>query len=235
MRRARVKSIFWGILLIVTAACVVMSYMGFIDAGNPIKIGFTVIFAGIMITSLIDLNFFGFFFPAALICIMFDDLWGIEKLTPWPVLGIAILLTVGFSLIFKKKPRQHCPNDYSDNVVEEYADAGDSIVNCDAKFNGVNKYIHSKCLRKVNVKCVFGGVELYLDNATLAPEGATINLDVAFGGVDIFVPKGWKVVNNVSASFGAVDESGRTATMEGAPTLYINGKVAFGGADIKYV
>ena len=143
MKRARVKSIFWGILLIVTAAFVVMSYMGYIDAGNPIKIGFSVIFAGIMITSLIDLNFFGFFFPAALICIMFDDLWGIEKLTPWPVIGISILLTIGFSLIFKKRPQKKCYNDYSDNVVEEYADADDSVVNCEAKFNGVNKYIHS--------------------------------------------------------------------------------------------
>lgn len=233
MRRGRLKSIFWGILLIVTATFVVMSYMGYIDAGNPIKIGFTVIFAGIMITSLIDLNFFGVFFPAALICIMFDDLWGIEKLTPWPVLGISILLTIGFSLIFKKKPKKHCHNDYSDNVVEDYAD--DAVVNCEATFNGVNKYIRSNCLRKVNVKCVFGGVELYLDNAILAPEGASIELDVAFGGVDIFVPKGWKVVNNVSATFGAVDESGRTASMEGAPTLYINGKVAFGGAEIKFV
>mgnify|MGYP006893000712 FL=1 len=41
----------------------------------------------------------------AFICIIYDDWLGITALTPWTVLGAALLGSIGLSLIFKKKER----------------------------------------------------------------------------------------------------------------------------------
>ena len=42
-------------------------------------------------------------FSIAFICIIYDDWLGITALTPWTVLGAALLGSIGLSLIFKKK------------------------------------------------------------------------------------------------------------------------------------
>lgn len=233
MKRARLKTILWGVLLIATAAFAILTGMGYMESLDPLKVIFAGVFGCIILTSLIDLNFFGVFFPAALICIIFDAELGMEKLTPWPIIGIAVLLTIGFSLIFKTRRPKFDNNNYHGPVVENASD--DECINLNAKFNGINQYIHSQNLKQVNVTCHFGAVELYFDNAMLSPDGASLNLDVAFGGVDIFVPKDWKVINYAQASFGGVDMRKNNQAIDGAPTLYINGKVAFGGVDIKYV
>lgn len=233
MVRGRIKAIIWGVLLIATAAFAIFTGMGYMESLDPLKVIFAGVFGGIIITSLIDLNFFGVFFPASLICIIFDAELGMENLTPWPIIGIAVLLSIGFSLIFKVRKPKFGNDGYHGSMVENASD--DEIVNLNAKFNGINQYIHSKNLKQVNVTCHFGAVELFFDDAVLSPDGASVNLDVAFGGVDIFVPKDWKVVNYAQASFGGVDMRKNANVMEDAPTLYINGKVAFGGVDIKYV
>lgn len=233
MRTGRIKTILWGVLLIATAAFAILTGMGYMETVDPLKVIFAGVFGGIIITSLIDLNFFGVFFPAALICIIFDAELGMERLTPWPIIGIAVLLTIGFSLIFKvKKPNTHKHHHYT-NVVENATD--DEYLNLVAKFNGINQYIHSKNLKQVDVTCQFGGAEIYFDDAVLSVDGAQLNLDVSFGGVDIYVPKSWKVVNYARASFGSVEEKKASCAMEGAPTLYINGEVKFGGVEIDYI
>ena len=232
MKRARLKTILWGILLIATAAFAILTGMGYMDSMDPLKIVFAGVFCGIIITSLIDLNFFGVFIPAALICIIFDEELGMENLTPWPIIGIAALLILGFSLIFKVRRHPYKKSNYSGPVYENAT--SDEYLNLTAKFNGIKQYIHSKNLKRVDVSCQFGGVELYFDDAVLSPEGAQLNLDVKFGGVDIYVPKGWNVKSFVQASFGEV-ENNNSFVIDNAPTIYINGSVAFGGVDIKYV
>ena len=232
MRRERLKTILWGVLLIATAAFAILTGMGYMESVDPLKVIFAGVFGCIIITGLIDLNFFGVFFPAALICIIFDTELGMEKLTPWPIIGIAVLLTLGFSLIFKTRKPHYKKPPYNGPVYENVT--ADEYLNLTAKFNGIKQYIHSKNLKRVDVSCQFGGVELYFDDAILSYEGAQLNLDVKFGGVDIYIPRGWNVKNFAQVSFGEV-ENNNSFAMENAPTLYLNGKVAFGGVDIKYV
>jgi len=52
---------------------------------------------------------------------------------------------------------------------------------------------------------VFGGVTPDLRGARPAPEGASVNATVAFGGVDILVPKGWHISVRSTPIFGGVE------------------------------
>ncbi len=237
MRRGRLKSIVWGLLLIVSAVFIVLSVMGHIDNIGPVKTVFTILFAGIAITSLIDLNFFGVFFPMAFVGMIYDSQLGIEKLTPWPILGIALLLTIGFSLIFKKK--DHCfHRDYScgneEYVVDMDIEDGE-VIDCNAEFNGTVKYINSQNLKKINVKSAFGGVKLYLDGSEIPSKTAEINLNVSFGGVELYIPRNWDVKIQGTASFGSIEEKNKPLVNENSPVLYLTGSVKFSGVVITYV
>lgn len=237
MRRGRLKSIVWGLLLIVSALFIVLSVMGYIDNVGPVKTIFTILFAGIAITSLIDLNFFGVFFPMAFVGMIYDSRLGIEKLTPWPILGIALLLTIGFSLIFKKKEHFFHKN-YSEGRDEYLIDMDDEngeVINCKAEFNESVKYIHSKNLKKINVKSTFGGVKLYLDGSEIPSKSAGLDLDVSFGGVELYIPKDWDVKIHGAASFGSIVEKNHASINDISPVLHLTGSVKFGGVEITYV
>ena len=55
---------------------------------------------------------------------------------------------------------------------------------------------------------------------------------VAFGGIDIIVPKDVKVKINSSVYFGGVSNSCENRAEDNAPTLYINCNGTFGGIEI---
>ena len=51
----------------------------------------------------------------------------------------------------------------------------------------------------------FGGISVDLRGATLAPDGAHLELHALNGGIAIRVPEGWRVHSNLGAVLGGVD------------------------------
>lgn len=78
------------------------------------------------------------------------------------------------------------------------------------------------------VECWFGGGTLDLRGATLAPEGAVLQVQAIFGGGTIIVPEDWTVTTSVLGIGGAGDARG-TAGAIGGPRLEIEGLALFGG------
>ena len=83
---------------------------------------------------------------------------------------------------------------------------------------------------------IFGGITLDLHDAELAPDGASINATVAFGGIDIVVPRGWRISVRSTPILGGVDDkTDRTQPPPSdAPTLHVDAVCVFGGVDIKH-
>ena len=73
-----------------------------------------------------------------------------------------------------------------------------------------------------------------MNNAVLKGHEAFVNVDVSFGNMELYIPAGWRVICNVSSSFGSVQEHGRCRGEE-ADMLTINGEVSFGTLDIYYI
>ena len=85
-----------------------------------------------------------------------------------------------------------------------------------------------------NLKCSFGSMNVYFDNAIMEKENAVVKIDVSFAGMQLYIPRGWNVINNTSASFGAVEEKNRIDAVK-TNTLTLIGGISFAGVEIFYI
>lgn len=235
VKQMKRKSIFWGILFILTAVFIVVSKLGYLQDVSLVKIIFAAIFVGLIISSLVRLWWVGVLFPAAFICIIFSEELGLTNLTPWPVLAIALLGSIGLSLIFspiKKNKNKSC--NYHDGFSETIEEESGDVVECYMKYGSSVKYIKSENFQKAVVKCSFGAMKVYFDNAKIPSGRAEVTLEVSFAGVELFIPREWNVINEVDAMLGGIDEKGKMLSSDG-PTLVINGSVSLAGVEIHYI
>jgi predicted membrane protein len=240
------NDIFWGLLLILAAALIIVNQLGIFIGISFIEIIITVLLVGIIIKNIVRVSFPGILFPAAFLCIIYADEWNITQITPWPVLATALLGSIGLSMIFKsnKSWAHRWDKDYSKKW-EKYVHTGESFdnvineedgreTNCSTSFGSTMKYINTDNFEKANIKCNFGAMKVYFDNAIIQNGSAEIFLDVSFSGVELFIPKTWKIVDKVNTSFGAMEEKNRRSDST-TPVVTIRGNVSFGGVEIVYI
>ena len=70
--------------------------------------------------------------------------------------------------------------------------------------------------------------------AIIAGEAAFVEVENNFGETNLYIPKEWKVQNELKRSFGAVEEIGRGEGSSVA-TLYLRGAANFGVIKIYYI
>ncbi|NJN84870.1 MAG: cell wall-active antibiotics response protein [Caldilineaceae bacterium] len=104
-------------------------------------------------------------------------------------------------------------------------------VNAVAVTDGVEKTNSSQDFKGGFVRAVMGGIELDLTETAVKKPPAVLHATIVMGGVDIKVPKEWKVRGDVGAIMGGVDGAPgrRPSDDERAPDLFITGKVIMGG------
>ena len=95
--------ILWGLFFILAAVYVVVSKLWIMPEISVFSVLLTVFFIWLFLNGIRNVNFWEILFSIAFICIIYDDWLGITALTPWTVLGAALLGSIGLSLIFKKK------------------------------------------------------------------------------------------------------------------------------------
>jgi hypothetical protein len=101
-------------------------------------------------------------------------------------------------------------------------------------FSGAQIKIESQNFQGGVLGVTAGGVELDFRNARLAPEGATLDVRVVMGGVEIRVPDTWQVYCEVTPLFGGADDETRaTQGAADAPRLRVVGTVTLGGVNIR--
>jgi hypothetical protein len=110
----------------------------------------------------------------------------------------------------------------------------ESSVNAFNLFSGSELASHSTAFEGGKVGAVFGGSEIDLRDATLAP-GASLEVFVAFGGVEIRVPDGWRVDIGGMPLFGGFENAtAKDRLPADAPHLRINATVLFGALEVKH-
>jgi hypothetical protein len=110
------------------------------------------------------------------------------------------------------------------------------VVRSTAVFGGPHLASTSRAFRGAWLTAIFGGITLDLRDAQPAADGASINATVAFGGIDILVPEGWRISVRSVPIFGGLDDKTDHSKVpaEGAPTLHVDAVTVFGGVDIKH-
>lgn len=111
----------------------------------------------------------------------------------------------------------------------------EEILNAQALFTGIQRRIFSKNFKGGKVSATFGGTEIDFSQADIDGE-ASINMEIAFGGVKLVVPPHWDVQINIGTIFAAGVEDKRfynPTKVDKTKVLKIYGSVVFGGLEIK--
>jgi len=259
MKKNTFRSLFIGLIFIGIAVYIVLDVMD-ITAGIRLwKVLLSLLAAVVLVKSIKPLNFFGLFFPVALVGIMFDAEFGIVQFTPLPILGIALFLSIGCSVLFKRKPnfqewghhhgkqynqynQGNCAADFSNTKSEENNAKGYS----EEKFDddrvwkmemGLGKkitYVTSQNLREASFECGLGELQIYFTEAKMEGESIKINAEVGMGRAVLYFPTAWNVITVSSEVCGRVNEQ-KHIIQEGAPKVYLNLEIGFGEVEINYV
>lgn len=141
----------------------------------------------------------------------------------WPI--ILIIIGLWLMLPFNKKSFKEHIN--SDNQIQ---------------INNIFSYqmlkLDSKELIGGQITAVFSGFEIDLTNCEMVENGATIELNSVFSGLEILVPKNWNVKVVTQSIFGAVENNLVNANNvdsieENSQVLTIKGVAIFSGVEIK--
>ncbi|HSY48529.1 MAG TPA: LiaF domain-containing protein [Thermoanaerobaculia bacterium] len=102
-----------------------------------------------------------------------------------------------------------------------------------AVMGGVGRGVASSDFRGGDAVAVMGGCQINLGAAKIVNE-AVIDVLAFWGGIEIRVPRGWQVENQVVAILGGIVDKTDRDVPAGAPTLIIRGSVIMGGFEVKH-
>ena len=230
--------ILWGLFFILAAVYAVVSKLFIMPQVSVFSILLTVFFIWLFLHGIRHVNFWEILFSIAFVCIIYDEQLGITALTPWTVLGAALLGSIGLSMIFKKgskfKPSisfEYDSGNRDDGEAENY-DGED--IRIDNTFGTAIKYVNSDNFCRAKVENSFGSLTVYFDNAIIQSGEATVKVDNSFGETNLYIPKEWKTENAIGQSFGAVNVHG---ACEGSSShvLRLKGETSFGETNIYYI
>ena len=143
----------------------------------------------------------------------------------WP----SIFIIIGLILILtKRKGGWH--------GISTVTYAGDDYIDIINIFSGGERQIVTENFKGGKVTSVFGGSEIDLTKAKLAPGFSELEIVCIFGGTTIIVPADWNIkveVVPVLGSFGDERKLNLGRTIDTSRQLIIKGAVVFGGGEIK--
>lgn len=221
------KKLFWGLFFIASAVFVIINQMGYTNIAF-LSLLLTILIIPIFIKSIYHVNFWGILFSIAFLIIIYKGYLNID-ISNMAILFSALLGSIGLSIIFNRNHFKY-HDEHFDKVIDE---EDSEEINLSVNFSSSIKYINSENFKKANLKCSFGAMKVYFDNAKIEDE-AIINLDVSFAGVELYIPKEWKIINNVDTSLGGIEEK-NLRSIKSNKKIILKGKVSFSGIEIIYV
>lgn len=256
MRR---KNWFWGVFFVLAAVLIVAWQVTSFATLGFWTILAAVFLAACLISSLVKLNFVGTLLSGALLYLVLQTPLGWMPISPWLLILAALFAGGGLSMIFKRRPRygsyggygghggwrrvEAAQSEWDEHAAAEHQNYMRKDENDDdnrpygkVSFGSSSRYLHSTALEYGQFSASFGAMEVYFDQATLAPGGAEVFCDASFGAVRLIVPSGWVVEDRIHTSVGGVDNDASQARPgPNAPHLVLTGNASFGAVEVVYV
>ena len=165
---------------------------------------------------------------------------GIANLTPqfmimgkpsthyiWP----AVVIMVGLAIALRPRKERCLPRRTLDSTITT-----DSTLNIDVTFGGRKEIVTSRDFKGGIVSVTFAGCELNLTQADFTEPSIILDFRVSFGGVEMVEPSHWEIQNEISPSFGSVEDERTIQTATSNDTkkiLILRGTCSFGSIEIK--
>lgn len=212
--------LFFGLLIIAVGTVLLMGNAGVLDAGETFGNWWPAV---VILAGALTLAASPGHWPVALIIMAVGGAFLLSNLEVVDIGNIvvpAVIILVGLLVLFGRG---------MGNRVE----AGDRV-NSFNVFSGSEVSSHSKQFRGGSISAVFGGAEVDLRDARLAPD-ASLDVFTAFGGVELKVPQGWQVLVKGLPLFGGIDNvTTKEQLPDQPPVLAVNATVLFGGLEIRH-
>ena len=231
----RNKNWFWGVFFLLAAVFVIGSQIG----GTLGQLGVwnilaTILLVSLVIRSLIDRNFFSIFLSLVFLYMIYRGPLQLPYISVWLLLAAAVLAGVGCNLLFGTCPIMRRHRAAQERPEGETID--DNRPYARASFSSSSQYLHADHLEGGRFIASFGSLDVYFDQAKVSPEGAEIFLDCSFGEIKLYVPRSWRVEDNLHVNLGNVENDTRQAQpAEDAPRLTLYGDVRMGNVEVKYI
>ncbi|HLH30805.1 MAG TPA: LiaF domain-containing protein [Terriglobia bacterium] len=100
-----------------------------------------------------------------------------------------------------------------------------------AVLSGVERHNNSPSFHGGDATAFMGGVKLDLRDAVIDGNDATIDVTSVMGGVELYIPRNWTVVNHVTPIMGGVDDHTHPNS-DANKRLIVEGTVLMGGLQI---
>lgn len=112
----------------------------------------------------------------------------------------------------------------------------EDVVRASGIFGGPKVASTSRRFRGASLTAILGGVTLDLRQAQPVPEGAAINATAVLGGIEVLVPRGWRVTVSGTPILGGVeDKVERSQELpDDAPSLHVDAFTLLGGVEVKH-
>ena len=152
----------------------------------------------------------------------------------WKYFICIALIVWGLVLIFSRGCMKGCssPEKQAVDELKLISQDGRSIREINTTFGKHNYVFAGQRFEGARVQTSFGFVGIDLRGADIL-DGAVINVDCSFGGMEIRVGDDVIVKQAVESSFAGVECREHLNIPEGAKTIYIKGHCTFGGIEIK--
>lgn len=200
---------------------------------------FTIFFFWILIKGLLSKSIFQVTLPLTILAMMYAKPLHIEALVPWPLIFVGILVTIGLSLIFRRRKRFYTDfvdfNSSTNKQInnEEEWDLDDSIVDMEVKFTSAIRYVRTNDFKHGSIKLTASEAKVYFDEAQII-EQADIIIRATASDLKLYVPKTWRVDNQISNIVSEISEKNNPSNVTNAD-LKLRGTVSASSVKIFYV
>ena len=160
----------------------------------------------------------------------------------WPV----ALIAVGIAFLFKAKRKsdyyrsfdsnKSCGSFDSSTEGEESSECytANGFLNSNNLFGGVRHVVLDEVFKGAKIRNSFGGTTIDLRHTHIEKGETIIDIESNWGGVELYIPADWKVINRCSPFFGGCDDKRSQATItDPERVLIICGNITFGGLEIR--
>lgn len=154
----------------------------------------------------------------------------------WPLALIAA--GIAFFVKTRKRDRRRYGASRRERGPQEFEQprgaSEEGFLRSESTYNGVRHVVLDDIFRGAVIRNFFGGTIIDLRHTHLAPGETYIDVDCTCGGIQLFVPSDWKIINKCHAFLGGCDDKRwQNGSINRQSTLIIRGKITVGGLEIK--
>jgi predicted membrane protein len=145
----------------------------------------------------------------------------------WNVIWPTALIVFGVTVLVRNRRR-------GDHLVLGEGHDQD-LVRTTAFLSGSELATQSNGFRGAVLTAIMGAVELDMRHATLAEDGAEVDVTAIMGGVDLIIPREWRVTVRGTPILGGVSNRAEGSSLpDDAPRLRVDALAILGGVEIKH-